>query len=921
MKRQIILFILLPFFAASQIFDDFADGDFTSNPEWFGDTADFKITVSSAVPPEMKPALQLDGSGTDTSSLYLSNSMIENAEWRFWIKLSFNTSVNNNARVYLVSDQPGLEGELNGYFVQAGGANDSIALFRQAGQELVKIIPGSIAYTGNTSNILRIKVTCDNTGSWNLFSDPSGGFDFQQEGSVTDNTFSSTAYFGIFCKYTSSNSDKFYFDDFYVNDIDTISPEVSYVNVISANRLNVGFSEKVEPFSSGNIDNYFVNNGTGKPVYAERDPEDYTIVHLEFEQDFQPNIDYLLNVSGIHDLSGNTSEENIINFIYIAQQSVKPYDIMINEIMADVDPPPNNLPETDFLELYNRTENIVNLINWTLKPKESADPVLFPDVEIEPDSFIIIVNSSQVEEFEQYGPVAGLPGFSLNNEGTIILRNSEGTLIHALTYTKDWYKNEEKQNGGWSLEQIDHLHPCSGEGNWMASNDENGGTPGRRNSVDSTIISYPQIIAVNGIDESTVRINFSHTMDSLSLLNTLNYSIDQGIENPVSANPEPPLFNSVILELASELELSKVYNLAIIDTLFNCTGDYIELNSSYPFVVPAHAEPYDIVINELMVDPTPPRGFPEYDYIEIYNTTTSFLQIKNWHLWIGTTDKPLPEIIIEPDEYLIFTDDEVSLLFGMYGRAFGFASIGLSNSGTTVKLTNSDGIIMSSVTYSNDWYNDDTKAEGGWSLEQIDPLNPCSGKENWTASEADPGGTPGKVNSVNAENIIAPMVNKVISMDEKTFEVYFNQNMDMESLLNPMDYYVDHGVGNPDDVYLSAFNLNNVILEFSEPLFKRIIYTLNIQDVMNCIGTPVNSNYTIQFGIIENADKRDIVVNEVLFNPAGDGIDFVEIYNNSGKIIDLKDLLLGTVEVNQFEPNDTVYKTVSEENRLLLPED
>jgi hypothetical protein len=117
----------------SQVYDNFSDGNFTVNPVWTGDTSQFQITSSSAVPPEMKPALQLNSEGSDTSFLVVANTMMNNTEWQFWIKLSFNTSANNFARVYLVSDQQNLEGNLNGYFVEIGGAEDSIAFCRQTG--------------------------------------------------------------------------------------------------------------------------------------------------------------------------------------------------------------------------------------------------------------------------------------------------------------------------------------------------------------------------------------------------------------------------------------------------------------------------------------------------------------------------------------------------------------------------------------------------------------------------------------------------------------------------------------------------------------------------------------------------------------------------------------------------------------------
>ncbi len=252
----VFLFLfLISIITNAQVLDDFSDGNFTSNPEWFGDTAKFKITSSSAIPPEMKPALQLDGESSDTTVLYLPNSMMSNTEWRFWVKLSFNTSENNYARVYLVSDEPNLKNELNGYFVQIGGANDSISLQKQTGLSSETIIQGTYAYTGNSTNKLRIKVTRDEAGNWTLYSEPEGGYNFFKEGSAFDNQYSSTNYFGIYCKYTSSNATKFYFDDFYVNEIivDTIPPEIANVSVISKSLLDIIFSEQVETVSASNV--------------------------------------------------------------------------------------------------------------------------------------------------------------------------------------------------------------------------------------------------------------------------------------------------------------------------------------------------------------------------------------------------------------------------------------------------------------------------------------------------------------------------------------------------------------------------------------------------------------------------------------------------------------------------------------------
>ncbi len=42
----------------------------------------------------------------------------------------------------------------------------------------------------------------------------------------------------------------------------------------------------------------------------------------------------------------------------------------------------------------------------------------------------------------------------------------------------------------------------------------------------------------------------------------------------------------------------------------------------------------------------------------------------------------------------------------------------------------------------------------------------------------------------------------------------------------------------------------------------------------------------------EKAKPGDLIINEVLFNPTGEGVDFVELYNNTSRILNLKDVCL-----------------------------
>jgi hypothetical protein len=72
---------------------------------------------------------------------------------------------------------------------------------------------------------LRFKMIHDSAENWTLYADNSGGSDFVKEGFCSDTNLHTTSWFGVYCQYTSSNSAKFYFDDFYVG---TVKTDTSY---------------------------------------------------------------------------------------------------------------------------------------------------------------------------------------------------------------------------------------------------------------------------------------------------------------------------------------------------------------------------------------------------------------------------------------------------------------------------------------------------------------------------------------------------------------------------------------------------------------------------------------------------------------------------------------------------------------------
>jgi hypothetical protein len=166
-------------------------------------------------------------------------------------------------------------------------------------------------------------------------------------------------------------------------------------------------------------------------------------------------------------------------------QTANRFDIVIDELMAD--PTPQVLlPNNEWIELRNTSSTAFNLSGWRIGDASGQSGPM-PAYTLLPDSFVIVCTASAVGAMSTYGPTIAVTSFpSLDNTGDIIyLRSPQNKIIHTVSYTDTWYKNELKKDGGWTLEMIDTKNACSGFNNWKVSIDIKGGTPGKKNSADA----------------------------------------------------------------------------------------------------------------------------------------------------------------------------------------------------------------------------------------------------------------------------------------------------------------------------------------------------------------------------------------------------------------------------------------------------
>ncbi|HET6992643.1 MAG TPA: lamin tail domain-containing protein, partial [Bacteroidia bacterium] len=462
-----LLFLGLPASDISaQITDNFSDGDFTNTPTWSGDASQYIVNPGFQ--------LQLNSTIADTSSLSFPSPFLANAEWDFWVRENFAPSDNNNMRIYLVSDIAFLEGPVNGYYVRLGenGSLDSVDLWEQSGNTHTKIIDGINSHCAATNNVLRIKVTRDATGNWNLYSDTLGGYNYQLEGTAFDATHTSSAYFGIFSKYTVSNITRFYYDDFYVGPImvDVTAPTIVSATATSPTQLDVTFDENVDLTTSQVASNYSVNLGIGTPVSAVRDATNHSLVHLTFTNSFVSATNYTLTVINVQDLSANAITSATTNFTYLPISSATFHDVIINEIFADPSPQVG-LPNAEFVEIYNRSSGNFDLNGWAFTDGTSTGAL--PAHVLAAGNYLILCANADTALFSPFGPTLGISSWpSLNNAGdNLKILDAGSSVIDSVDYDISWYQNVVKQNGGWSLELINPNSGigCAPAGNWIAS--------------------------------------------------------------------------------------------------------------------------------------------------------------------------------------------------------------------------------------------------------------------------------------------------------------------------------------------------------------------------------------------------------------------------------------------------------------------
>ena len=238
--RWIFTILIFPYcLLRAQVVDDFTDGDFIANPTWIGTTDKFKIDANGM--------LQLFAPASDGEGwLFTQSQSMENAVWQFQIKLGFNPSSANFAKVYLACESSSYPNIGSAFFLVIGTTADNICLWERRNGVDKRLIEGLTGRLNLSAVDAKIRVSRSVNGLFILECNINGIW--IEEGRFENSMGFESEWFGLSCHYTSTRSKLFYFEEFHLTVepfLDSSLPSITHFEVKNRYGFRIRFSKPV----------------------------------------------------------------------------------------------------------------------------------------------------------------------------------------------------------------------------------------------------------------------------------------------------------------------------------------------------------------------------------------------------------------------------------------------------------------------------------------------------------------------------------------------------------------------------------------------------------------------------------------------------------------------------------------------------
>jgi hypothetical protein len=415
-------------------------------------------------------------------------------------------------------------------------------------------------------------------------------------------------------------------------------------------------------------------------------------------------------------------------------------------------------------------------------------------------------------------------------------------------------------------------------------------------------ITPPVLVNIIPLSSREILAIFSEPLDRVFASVFSNYSILE--QNPSSVSLQQN-GTQALLKWNFDWEPGKEYIFEV-NGLADLNGNFL-ITQSFPFlfVSPPKLNFKELVVNEIMPAPRSENVLPNVEYVELFNPGDRAIFLGGFQLANSKRKTTLPSYLLEPGKYVILTPRTSSALFANFGPVLGLTNWPtMLNSGDQVKILDPENRVIDSLAYTSATFGGSTFAQGGYSLEIVNPFLDCNIATNLKPSTDPKRGTPGKKNSVFEEvpDLIPLRFVKSAVIGEKTVVLTFSKILNQNTSQISFEFRPSISIRS---IKIGS-NPNELVLEFDQTIQEGIFFESGVSNLRDCTGNLFESDQKVFFVIPTSAQPGDLVLNEVLFNPRSGAPKFVEIYNTSQKYINLKDWKLANLNSDKDIANRRV---------------
>ncbi|MFH1527657.1 MAG: lamin tail domain-containing protein, partial [Bacteroidota bacterium] len=573
-------------------------------------------------------------------------------------------------------------------------------------------------------------------------------------------------------------------------------------------------------------------------------------------------------------------------------------DLIINELHFAP-----TFPEPEWVEIYNRSDKLINLKGYKIADNSDASLVVKENYFISPGSFTVIAKDSIIFQLYNLSADVIVSAFpTLNNSGDdVVLMDSLSRVIDSLNYTLQWCSS------GKSSERIDYDGETNNQLNWMCSIDTLGGTPGKTNST-----------AIKDYDLSLTEARVVTDQFENKSQRYLQVTVKNKGKNEMSFNlllSEENYQDTVlsIIEQSSELNLARNDSLQyLFNTDFGNARSPVHLhagiesdldensaNNNLVYVVLPEYNEHDIIINEIMY--LPEGGEPEW--VELFNATESEIHIQNWIIsdvitkpQVSTIVEP---IVIEPKSFFVISKD--STIWDYHSELKSKVTIlkfaNLNNDADGVVIKDSYNNVIDSV-----FWDKGIKSKSGYSIEKLSSDESSLDSLNWLPSNDLEKSTPGKINSVSQKDYDLTVTAIILQPENALIgeTVYPNAaiiNIGKNSAYNfSVELFVSE---NGDEMSLdkaeNLFLLPGDSIKINSSTQFIVTNEFSVKAVAGFDLDQNQSNNRMTKYFRGSYNSGECVINEFMNNPFTNEPEWIEIFQNSSKDINLKNWTISDV--------------------------